>query len=446
MVVTKTGGDGKAYTAGDFLYVPDKSKPTTWKIRWKEYVNGAKKVTASILSKALLAVTKGFRGNVADVPLAVRQRLAGRIRGLQKSIGATPADRKPKSKEQADEPSEVITEGRLEDLFEGTEMFEQGTNIGTWDEASGTFKQLAMLGSKSRNGRRYRPEVQRAAAERGIYEGLPCYIDHQEPTAKGGRKVRELAGTWKNTRFDETTQRIRGDLITLKKYREDLEDIYKTAPHLAAASHVIEGKVKKVKDGKSIIEDVVEIVKGHSVDIVAGAATVERLNEGEETKPEPKKEQGVKKMEFNIDEGTVTREDIIRRRPDLFEGVEDLEKENKELKEKLEKLEKSDALRESRSALKEALKASGIPKKGQDEIYEMFKDKPFDKDAVMKLVEAQVKFLENCGLKVENPEPDVDIPAGDPKPKETVDFKAKLKEGFLSTAGLEEKKEEKKEK
>ena len=241
------GGDGRQYPASAFLYVPDRSKPSTWKIRVKEYVGGNLKVTAKILGAAWAALGKGFRGQKAALPESVIATLKGRVRRLYKSIGAPiPEQMDPeKDIEGSEGETEVITESSLVDLFEGP-LFPSDVKA-VWDEKTGTFKNLAMLGPTSKNGRRYRAEVQRDAVERGVYEGKPCYIDHKEPDRKGGRRVRELAGRWKNVRFDEASGLIRGDLRTLKQHRNTLVDIYENGPELAAPSHVIDGLVQKVK-------------------------------------------------------------------------------------------------------------------------------------------------------------------------------------------------------
>ena len=49
-LATKTEG-GDAYTSSDYLYVPDKDKPSTWKLRVKEYVNGKKEIISAKIKR-----------------------------------------------------------------------------------------------------------------------------------------------------------------------------------------------------------------------------------------------------------------------------------------------------------------------------------------------------------------------------------------------------------
>jgi len=81
---------GYAYVASDFLYVPDVKKPSTWKLRVKEYVNGKKVVTAAQLGRAAAALTEGFMGNKVDIPEADKKKAIGKLLALYRSLGKKP--------------------------------------------------------------------------------------------------------------------------------------------------------------------------------------------------------------------------------------------------------------------------------------------------------------------------------------------------------------------
>lgn len=59
--------DGIKYSAGDFAYVPDKKKPSTWKLRLSEKEPG--NITISQLGRAVSAFSPGgFRGQKVQIP------------------------------------------------------------------------------------------------------------------------------------------------------------------------------------------------------------------------------------------------------------------------------------------------------------------------------------------------------------------------------------------
>lgn len=81
--VTKTDG-GEEYTSSDYAYVPDPSKPNTWKIRLKEYVGGKKVETSAQVGRAAAALGKGFRGNKAQIPSGDLSAVVARVRAAWK--------------------------------------------------------------------------------------------------------------------------------------------------------------------------------------------------------------------------------------------------------------------------------------------------------------------------------------------------------------------------
>lgn len=97
----KTDG-GKKYYASDYLYVPDKSKPSTWKLRIAD--GGTGKVTIAQLGRAAAAFSSGgFRGNKVELPSGEASRIKAKLRAKYRSLGVS-ADDMPESirKEQDD--------------------------------------------------------------------------------------------------------------------------------------------------------------------------------------------------------------------------------------------------------------------------------------------------------------------------------------------------------
>lgn len=62
---TKTE-DGKAFPSGDYAYVPDVDKPSTWKLRLTSVPGGSP--DPRIVGAAIAALGKGFRGNKVQIP------------------------------------------------------------------------------------------------------------------------------------------------------------------------------------------------------------------------------------------------------------------------------------------------------------------------------------------------------------------------------------------
>ncbi len=77
----KTQG-GVRFPASDFAYVPDRSEPSTWKLRLTKTPGG--KPDAGIVGAAVAALGKGFRGNRAQIPDGDRPAVIARVRAAWK--------------------------------------------------------------------------------------------------------------------------------------------------------------------------------------------------------------------------------------------------------------------------------------------------------------------------------------------------------------------------
>ena len=74
---TKTE-DGKAFPASDYAYVPDATKPSTWKLRLTLTPGG--KPDARIVGAAVAALGKGFRGQKVQIPSAALAGVKAKVR------------------------------------------------------------------------------------------------------------------------------------------------------------------------------------------------------------------------------------------------------------------------------------------------------------------------------------------------------------------------------
>jgi|GEM_PF-357724 len=79
---TKTE-NGVEYPKSAYLYTPDPESPSTWKLRYKNYIDGKLKLDPEQLGKAVAAFSPGgFRGQKVDLPEADRKAVLKKIRSL----------------------------------------------------------------------------------------------------------------------------------------------------------------------------------------------------------------------------------------------------------------------------------------------------------------------------------------------------------------------------
>jgi hypothetical protein len=110
----KTEG-GVKYPAEDYAYVPDKEKPSTWKLRLSEGKPG--NITRRQLGRAAAAFSPGgFRGRKVQIPSADKAKVKRKIRGAYSKLGV----------KREDVPAAI----------KGTSK-EVNTNFMVWKEADG---------------------------------------------------------------------------------------------------------------------------------------------------------------------------------------------------------------------------------------------------------------------------------------------------------------------
>lgn len=69
---------GEKFPSGDYAYVPDPEKPSTWKLRLTETPGGGP--SARIVGMAVAALGEGFRGQKAQIPAKDRAKVVARVR------------------------------------------------------------------------------------------------------------------------------------------------------------------------------------------------------------------------------------------------------------------------------------------------------------------------------------------------------------------------------
>lgn len=117
--------DGKEYPASAYLFVPAPDKPSTWKLRVKEYVGDTLKVTREQLGRAAAAFSPGgFRGNRVELPSGEVAKVKAKLRSLYQGIGVSgddiPAHIKNKETQEMDKLIAYLKELGIE-LAEGAD-------------------------------------------------------------------------------------------------------------------------------------------------------------------------------------------------------------------------------------------------------------------------------------------------------------------------------------
>jgi len=134
----------------------------------------------------------------------------------------------------------------------------------TCDSAERVVRNVALVGTESRNGYRYSEAALIAGV--GLYEGKPVFLDHARNTARPhDRSARDLVGTIVNARFEEG--RIRGDVAVLgTEAGTTFLALAESGSGAVGMSHVV--IVERGADG--VVTALVDVV---SVDAVAFPAT-----------------------------------------------------------------------------------------------------------------------------------------------------------------------------
>lgn len=144
------------------------------------------------------------------------------------------------------------------------------------DREAGVIRGVRILGTVSRNRRRYLPEAIRKA--KSLYEGAKVYFDHPSRERIGTvRAIEEQAG-WLQSVTVASDGGLTGDFHYFKTDPKcaKIAEAAERRPEQFGFSHNIEG-VTEHRSGETIVTEI-EVV--HSVDLVTDPATTNSLFEG----------------------------------------------------------------------------------------------------------------------------------------------------------------------
>jgi len=122
---------GKCYPASDYAYVPDPSKPSTWKLRLTSTPGGPK--DSGIVGAAAAALGAGFRGKKVQIPSAARAAVKSKVRAAWRAANPNKgSDEMPDALKKSE--GENMTLEELEDR-----VTKQDTTIATLTKRNETL-------------------------------------------------------------------------------------------------------------------------------------------------------------------------------------------------------------------------------------------------------------------------------------------------------------------
>ena len=244
-----------------------------------------------------------------------------------------------------------MKKGELIDFFE-TQITKENIDI-----ESRTIKNVLVLQEKSANNRIYPKEVQEKAVP--LYEGVKSFAYHYEKDKKEERRVKDLIGKFTNPHYENG--QIRADLKLLKNQSDFITDLAEMNIKGVGFSHIAKGVVAK----KGEIEEVEEITKVVSVDLVIDPATTTAFFEDIN-----------RKEQDEMDMKELTMEKLKTDRPDLVEQIEKTVAEKS--KEEMDKLKADIEKKDKITLIQENIKKRGITftdKKSESELVEFYSTK-----------------------------------------------------------------------
>jgi hypothetical protein len=147
-------------------------------------------------------------------------------------------------------------------------------------KADGVIYGVVMINARSSNGahgRLYTSKALKQIAE--MSEGLPAYMNHvPREQAFRPRDVREMIGSFKSVRFEESKSRVVGDLHVVEHHRPLVFGLAAALYDTVGISLVSRGAMRLQNDVE-IIEDIIAVRSG---DLVSDPATTRGLFEHRE--------------------------------------------------------------------------------------------------------------------------------------------------------------------
>jgi hypothetical protein len=146
------------------------------------------------------------------------------------------------------------------------------------DRTLGVIRGIKILGLASRNGRQYSPEALARAV--GLYEGAKVNVNHPKGHPQSPRDYQERIGVVRNVQH-RAGEGLFGDFHFNPKHplAEQLAWDAEHAPENVGFSHNVQARLNRQGEATTVEE----IVRVHSVDLVADPATTRGLFESENT-------------------------------------------------------------------------------------------------------------------------------------------------------------------
>lgn len=269
------------------------------------------------------------------------------------------------------------------------------------DRQFGVLRGVKLLGTVSKNGRRYRDDALREAAN--LYEGAKVNVNHPKGSPLAPRDYRDRLGVIRGVEF-RSGEGLFGDLHFNPKHAlsEQLAWDAEHEPGNVGLSHNVLAKTSRDGD----LTTVEAITKVQSVDLVADPATTHGLYE--QTDPEhvdpPQLPYDAKPVEIRWDALTV--EQLELHRPDLvIELQRNIGQELSAERKRVDELAAREAVATRRERVLELLTehALPVPISGSDRTNPIVSDAFFqslmnapDDDAVRALVEGRAALVRSA--------------------------------------------------
>ena len=291
--------DGQRFPAVAYAYVPDRDKPSTWKVRLWESVT--KKTTRKQLGRVSSAFSPGgFRGKRVQIPVAEAAKVKSKIRAVYKRLGVS----------EKIIPRWVKERNTMSRLHAAT-LFPLDEKA--YDAAKGEITLTVIRpGFNTSKSRFYPKEV--LARDAAVFAGAKMFKDHAtkaEEKTKPEGSVDRYAGDL-GTPWVESDGSIKATAkVTDPVFKEKLKNMSEggTLKQMGVSIRAIgAGTVAMVEGAKTLLVE--SIVKAKSVDFVtyAGAGGQVELFESAEAEAE--------------DLEVIDETQLRKARPDLVELIE----------------------------------------------------------------------------------------------------------------------------
>ncbi len=396
--------DGVAYPRSAYAYVPDPSKPETWKLRLWESID--KGITKGQLNKASVSLSPGgLNGDKVTIPAADLSSVKSRIREEYKKLDLDDKDIPRWVKESAEVRDYIhesikveLNEVTAEKLAKGilpVRIIKGGFNVG--------------------KGRFYSESAVKDAVK--VFEGIKMYANHPTPTEekeRPERDIRDWVATLKNNSLSPQKNAVGEAHIHAGWFKEMVQNLHQIGnlDQLGTSINAIgKGLRQKIEEVETFYVE--GLVKGRSVDFVtepgAGGQAgltestsdildalvidldtlkevrpdlVEALkSEGEEITESNKLKEGKHKMELEEQVTTLESQNKV------------LAKENTELKTLIETSTVEKAKADTKILVKEAVDKSTLPEAAKNRILDLFKDAA-DIKGLEEAIKAEMTYIE----------------------------------------------------